>query len=90
MNSTRGAAQQGHRPPEQCTVTDLHLCSSTACTATLALQLELEVVVVVGAKFVIAADPNIEHANTPNGQMVLEVIDGVFSLHGFTLSQAKT
>ena len=39
---------------------------STACTATLALQLELEVVVVVGAHIVIAADPIIEHANTPN------------------------
>ena len=38
----------------------------TTCTATLALQLELKVVVVVGAKFVIAADPIIEHANTPN------------------------
>ena len=44
----------------------LHLCSSTACTATLVLQLELEVVVVVGAKIVIAADPINEHANTPN------------------------
>ena len=44
----------------------LNTVNCTTCTATLALQLELKVVVVVGAKLVIAADPIIEHANTPN------------------------
>ena len=90
MNSTCGAAQQGHRPPQQCTVTDLHLCSSTACTATLAIQLELEVVVVVGAKIVNAAIQSLSMQTHPTSTRVLDVIDGVLPFIGFTLSQAKS
>ena len=56
-----------------------HLCSST--TATIALRLELEVVVVVGANNVVAAEPAIQHAKTPNVLLVLEIIDDVFSSH---------
>ena len=38
-------------------------------------------VVVVGANNVVAADPVIEHADTPNVLLVLEEMEGVFSLH---------
>ena len=50
----------------KCLPTDLHLCSSSNCTATHALQIGLEVVVVVGAKNATAPDPVLEHANTLN------------------------
>ena len=53
-------------------------------TATLVLQHEPGKVVVVWANIVIAGDPVIEHANTPNDERVLDVIDGVFSLHGLS------
>ena len=74
----------------KCLPTDLHLCSCSNCTATHALQIGLEVVVVVGAKNATAADPVLEHANTLNNVLVLDVIDGVFPFIGFTLSQAKS
>ena len=38
-------------------------------------------VVVVGANNEEAADPVIEHADTPNVLLVLEEMEGVFSLH---------
>ena len=38
-------------------------------------------VVVVGANNVVAADPVIQHANTPNELLVLEIIDEVISSH---------
>ena len=53
-------------------------------------KLDWEVVVVVGAKNATAADPVLEHANTLNNVLVLDVIDGVFPFIGFTLSQAKS
>ena len=62
----------------------------TACTATLALQLELEEVGVVRANSVIAAEPAIQHAYTPNDLLVLEIIDEVFPAIGFTLSQTES
>ena len=74
----------------QLSPTDLHLCSCTNCTATHALQIGLEVVVVVGAKNATAADPVLEHANTPNNVLVLEVIDSVFPFVGITLSNAES
>ena len=48
-------------------------------TATLVLQLEPGIVVVVWANIVIAAEPAIQQANTPNVLLVLEIIDEVFS-----------
>ena len=59
-------------------------------TATLVLQLEPGIVVVVWAKIVIAGDPVIEHANTPNDERVLDVIDGVFSLHRHNAVPCRT
>ena len=41
-------------------------------TATLALQLEPGIDVIVSANFVVAADPVIQHADTPNVPLVLE------------------
>ena len=39
------------------------------------------VVVVVWAKIIVAAEPAIQHANTPNVLLVLEIIEDVFSSH---------
>ena len=50
-------------------------------TATLVLQLEPGIVVVVWANIVEAAEPVIQHANSPNELMILEIIDEVFSSH---------
>ena len=50
-------------------------------TATLVLQLEPGIVVVVWANFVNAADPVIQHADTPNVFLVLKIRDDVFSSH---------
>ena len=58
--------------------------------ATLVLQLELGIVVVVWANFVIAAEPAIQQANTPNVLLVLEIIEEVFSVIGLTLSQTES
>ena len=63
------------------TVQKLHLCTLPLHTATLALQLEPGIVVVVWANFVIAADPEIQHAYTPNDLLVLEIIDEEYSSH---------
>ena len=65
-----------------------HLCSST--TATIALQLELEVVAVVWANIVIAAKPVFQHAYIPNDLLVLEIMEDVFSVIGFTLYQTES
>ena len=59
-------------------------------TATLVLQLEPGIVVVVWANFVVAAEPVIQHANTPNELLVLEIIDEVIPVTGFTLSQTES
>ena len=50
-------------------------------TATLVLQLEPGIVVVVWAKNVIAAEPVIQHAYTPNELLVLEIIEEEISSH---------
>ena len=50
-------------------------------TVTLAFQLEPEVVVVVGANFVVAGDPVIQHTYAPDILLVLEAIDGVLTRH---------
>ena len=75
------------------TVQELHLCTHhldglvtvqikfPLFTAALVLQLEPGIVVVVWANFVIAADPEIQHAYTPNELLVLEIIEEVFSSH---------
>ena len=65
-----------------------HLCSST--TATIALQLELQVVVVVGANIVMQLIQSLSTKTHPTNTRVLDVIDDVFSLHGFTLCHAKS
>ena len=73
------------------TVQELHLCTLhldglvteqihlPLLTATFVLQLETGKDVVVWANFVIAAEPAIQHANTPNVLLVLEIIEDVFS-----------
>ena len=59
-------------------------------TATLVLQLEPGIVVVVWANIVIAAEPEIQHANTPNDLLKVEEIDSVFLFVGITLSHAES
>ena len=59
-------------------------------TATLVLQLEPGIVVVVWANIVIAAEPVIQHAYTPNDLLKLEVLDSVFPFVGITLSHAES
>ena len=59
-------------------------------TATLVLQLEPGIVVVVWANFVVAAEPVIQHANTPNELLVLEIIEEEFPVTGFTISQTES
>ena len=50
-------------------------------TATLVLQHEPGIVVVVWANIVVAAEPVIQHAYTPNELLLLEIIEEVFSSH---------
>ena len=45
---------------------------------------------VVGAKIGTAADPVLEHANTPNNVLVLEVINSVFPFVGIPLSYGES
>ena len=75
------------------TVQELHLCTDhldgpvtvqiqlPLLTATLVLQLEPGIIVVVWANIVIAAEPEIQHAYTPNELLVLEIIEEEFSSH---------
>ena len=81
--------QQRHVTTDQ----ELHLCTHhlvglvtvqiqlPLLTATLVLQLEPGIVVVVWANFVIAVEPEIQHAYTPNELLVLEIIEEEFSSH---------
>ena len=59
-------------------------------TATLVHQHKPGIVVVVWANFVNAAEPEIQHANTPNELLVLEIIEEVLPVIGFTLSQTES
>ena len=84
------------------TVQELHVCTHhldglvtvqihlPLLTATLVLQLEPGIVVVVWASIVIAAEPVIQHAYTPNDLLKLEVIESVFPFVGITLSHAES
>ena len=54
-------------------------------TATLVLQLEPGIVVVVWANIVVAAEPLIQHAYTPNELLVLEIIEEEFPVISFTV-----
>ena len=92
------SSQQRHVTTDQ----ELHLCTHhldglvtvqihlPLLTATLVLQLEPGIVVVVWANIVIAAEPVIQHAYTPNDLLKLEVIDSVFPFVGITLSHAES
>ena len=83
------------------TVQELHLCTHhldglvtvqiqlPLLTATLVLLLEPGIVVVVWANFVIAAEPEIQHAYTPNELLVLEIIEEVFSSHRHNALQRR-
>ena len=59
-------------------------------TATLVLQLEPGKVVVDWANIVVAAEPEIQHANRPNELLLLEIIEEVFPVIGLTLYQAES
>ena len=56
----------------------------------LSYNLNREIVVVVGANIVVAAEPVIQHANTPNELMVLEIIEEEFPITGLTMSQPES
>ena len=54
-------------------------------TSTLVHQLEPGIVVVVWANIVVAAEPVIQHAYTPNELLVLEIIEEEFPIISFTV-----
>ena len=56
----------------------------------LSFNLNHEKYVVDWAKIVVAAEPVIQHANTHNELLVLEIIDDVLSSIGITLSQIES
>ena len=81
---------------------ELHLCTHhldglvtvqiqlPLLTAPLVLQLEPGIVVVVWTNFVIAAEPEIQHAYTPTNSWYWKQLKKNFPVIGFTLSQTES